>query len=50
MSEEGRSASTVVVVIGGLVIGAVETVLACALAALVFNGYLEDFITWGIRL
>jgi sulfate permease, SulP family len=50
VSEEGRSASTVVVVIGGLVIGAVETVLACALAALVFNGYLEDFITRGTPL
>jgi SulP family sulfate permease len=50
VSEEGRSASTVVVVVGGLVIGAVETILACALAALVFAGYLGDFIVRGVNL
>ena len=50
MFEEGRRASTAVVVIGGLVIGAVETILACALAALVFGGYLEDFIVRGVDL
>jgi sulfate permease, SulP family len=50
VSEEGRSASTVVVVIGGVVIGAVETILACALAALVFGGYLGEFIVRGVNL
>jgi sulfate permease, SulP family len=55
VSEEGRSASTVVVVIGGLIIGAVETILACALAALVFGGYplsarLADFIVQGVNV
>lgn len=50
MSEEGRSASTVVVVIGGLVIGAIETVLACGLAALVFSGRIEDYIVPGVNL
>ena len=50
MSEEGRSASTVVVVIGGLVIGAIETILACGMAALVFQGRIEDFIVQGVNL
>jgi SulP family sulfate permease len=51
VSEEGRSASTVVVVIGGLVIGAIETVLACALAALVFGAFADgDYIVRGVNL
>ena len=51
MSEEGRSASTVVVVIGGLIIGAIETVLACALAALVFGAFADgDYIVRGVNL
>ena len=51
MSEEGRSGSTAVVVIGGLIIGAIETVLACALAALVFGAFADgDYIVRGVNL
>ena len=50
MSEEGRSAGLVAMAVAGLTIGAVETILAAALAGLVYNGYLEDFITRGIPL
>jgi SulP family sulfate permease len=50
VSEEGRSASAAVVVLGGLVIGVIETILACALAALVFQGRIEDFVVPGVNL
>lgn len=51
MSEEGRSASMAVAVLGGVVIGAIETVVACALAALVFGAFADgDYIVRGVNL
>ena len=48
--EKRRSASMVVAVIGGLIIGAVETLLAISLAALVFGGRLIGNLPDGIPL
>lgn len=50
MSERRRSSSTFAVLTAGLVIGAVEVVLAISFAALVYGGYLADFLDDAIGL
>ena len=50
MSELGRSGRVLASVIAGLIIGAVEVFVAIALAALVFGGYLAQFLADGIGL
>ena len=50
MSEELRTAGWPTTVIAGVIIGAVEALLAISFAALVFGGYLADFIADGISL
>ena len=50
MSEQPRTAGWPTTVVAGVIIGAVEAILAVSFAALVFGGYLEDFIPDGISL
>ena len=50
MSEQPRTAGWPTTVVAGVIIGAVEAFLAVSFAALVFGGYLEDFIPDGIAL
>ena len=50
MSEPRRSERVLAAITAGLVIGIVEVVLAISFAALVFGGYLADFIADGIAL
>ncbi|MGE5459153.1 MAG: SulP family inorganic anion transporter, partial [Solirubrobacterales bacterium] len=50
MSEQRRAESWPTTIAAGLLIGAVESVLAVAFAALVFAGYLMYFLTDGIGL
>ena len=50
MSEEGRSERAMASLAAGVVIGAVEAVLAISFAALVFGGYLAYFLAEGIGL
>ena len=50
MSEQGRSVGLLAALASGLVIGAVEVVLAISFAALVFGGYLASFLSRGIGL
>ncbi len=50
MSEQPRTAGWPTTVAAGVIIGAVEAFLAISFAALVFGGYLEDFIPDGIAL
>ncbi len=44
MSEQPRTAGWPTTVVAGVIIGAVEALLAVSFAALVFGGYLEDFL------
>jgi SulP family sulfate permease len=48
VSEQRRSGRVVAVLVAGAVIGVVEAMLAVALAALVFVGRIEDYITNGV--
>ena len=50
MFEQRRTAGLLTTVAAGVIIGAVEAILAVSFAALVFGGYLEDFIPDGIAL
>jgi sulfate permease, SulP family len=50
VSEQRRTAGWPTTVAAGVIIGAVEAILAISFAALVFGGYLEDFIPDGIAL
>jgi SulP family sulfate permease len=50
LSEQGRSVGLLAALASGLVIGAVEVVLAISFAALVFGGYLASFLSRGIGL
>jgi len=50
VSEQPRTAGWPTTVVAGVMIGAVEAFLAVSFAALVFAGYLEDFIPDGIAL
>jgi SulP family sulfate permease len=50
VSEQPRTAGWPTTVVAGVIIGAVEAFLAVSFAALVFGGYLEDFIPDGIAL
>ncbi|HEX6581325.1 MAG TPA: SulP family inorganic anion transporter [Actinomycetota bacterium] len=50
MSEQPRTAGWPTTIAAGVIIGAVEAFLAVSFAALVFGGYLEDFIPDGIAL
>ncbi len=50
MSEERRSAHVLASLSAGVIIGAVEVVLAISFAALVFGGYLSYFLSQGIGL
>ena len=50
MSEQVRSARWMASVTAGLVIGVVEVVLAVSFAALVYGGYLAQFLSSGIGL
>ena len=50
MSEQPRTAGLPTTVAAGAIIGAVEALLAVSFAALVFGGYLEDFIPDAIAL
>jgi sulfate permease, SulP family len=50
VSEQRRSAGWPATVAAGAIIGAVEALLAISFAALVFGGYLADFIADGISL
>ena len=50
MSEQGRSVGFLAALASGLVIGAVEVVLAISFAALIFGGYLASFLSRGIGL
>jgi sulfate permease, SulP family len=50
VSEQRRTARWPTTVAAGVIIGAVEAFLAVSFAALVFGGYLEDFIPDGIAL
>ncbi len=50
MSEQPRTAGWPTTIVAGVIIGAVEAFLAVSFAALVFGGYLEDFIPDGIAL
>jgi SulP family sulfate permease len=50
VSEQPRTAGLPTTVVAGVIIGAVEAFLAVSFAALVFGGYLEDFIPDGIAL
>nr|MBA3691442.1 hypothetical protein [Actinomycetota bacterium] len=48
MSEQRRAVGGLATLAAGAVIGAVEVVLAISFAALVFGGYLSDFLAEGI--
>ena len=50
MSEQRHAGGWIGPVIAGLLIGAVEALLAVALAALVFIGLIEDYITDGVAI
>jgi SulP family sulfate permease len=50
VSEQPRTAGWPTTIVAGVIIGAVEAFLAVSFAALVFAGYLEDFIPDGIAL
>lgn len=50
MSDQRRSVGTAAALASGVVIGAVEVVLAVSFAALVFGGYLASFLSRGIGL
>jgi sulfate permease, SulP family len=50
VSEQRRNARWPATIAAGVIIGAVEAVLAISFAALVFGGYLADFIADGIAL
>jgi hypothetical protein len=50
VSEERRSVGGLATLAAGAVIGAVEVVLAISFAALVFGGYLSDFLGEGIGI
>jgi SulP family sulfate permease len=50
VSEQPRTAGWPTTVVAGVIIGAVEALLAISFAALVFGGYLVDFIPDGISL
>ena len=50
MSENGRSGRVLATLTAGVVIGLVEVVLAISFAALVFGGYLAQFLVNGIGL
>ena len=50
MFEQRRTAGLLTTVAAGVIIGGVEAILAVSFAALVFGGYLEDFIPDGIAL
>ncbi|MEO8425119.1 MAG: hypothetical protein ABI595_14575 [Actinomycetota bacterium] len=50
MTEQRRSQSVLTSISAGLVIGVVEVVLAISFAALVFGGYLADFLANGIGM
>jgi SulP family sulfate permease len=45
-----RTVGVLTTAVGGVVIGAVEVVLAISFAALVFGGYLDDFLDEGIGI
>ena len=50
MSEARGSAGVLATISAGAVIGVVEVVLAISFAALVFGGYLEEFLPAGIGI
>jgi SulP family sulfate permease len=50
VSDQRRSVGTAAALASGVVIGAVEVVLAVSFAALVFGGYLASFLSRGIGL
>ena len=50
MSEQRRTAGWLATIVAGVIIGAVEAVLAISFAALVFGGYLAQFLADGIGL
>ncbi len=50
MVEQRRSQGSLVTLVAGVVIGAIETVFAVAFAAFVFGGYLEDYVPDGVNL
>ncbi|HJR96631.1 MAG TPA: SulP family inorganic anion transporter [Actinomycetota bacterium] len=50
MSDQRRSVGILAALASGVVIGAVEVVLAISFAALVFGGYLASFLSQGIGL
>ena len=50
MSERGRSAGWPTSIVAGLFIGAIETIVAVGLAALVFAGRIEDSMPDGVML
>ena len=50
MAEERRAGRVVATISAGLVIGIVEVVLAISFAALVFGGYIEQYLPAGIGI
>ena len=50
MSEDRRSGGVLTALVAGLVVGAIETIIAAGLAAFVFSGRIEDSLPDGVML
>ena len=50
MSEDRRAGGVVAALVAGLIIGAIETIVAAALAVFVFSGRIEDSLPDGVML